>query len=533
MRKLFLLFFSFFLSVNMMAQLEVKEGSFREVEGFVNINTEKMYDDNDKPYAVLKVKTENINDKERRLLLFQGDARTFFEVEYKVGEVWLYISYYATYLKISHPDFGSTEFWFPFDMYGKKGYELTLVNKPSVDEDLVKRLEKLESATTIVGENTINHGYIIINTTPVDGATVNIDGEEMPTKTPFISKQIIAGRHRIRVTKDLYKPYVMVIDLEQGELKTLDVELKPNAAELKVTTADNAEIWIDGEKKGVGSWSGTIAAESHIIEAQKQGCRTQIQNVKLEVNGVKNVTFPALEKVVGSIEIVTFPSNAKITINNEEKGTSPKVFYNMPIGNYHIEISKSRFETVVTEVEVKDGEKSLVEMDLTPKYNQREGFGYKFITLNAAMNQYNDFTYGLTIGGVRRWGWFVNAMTNFNFDGFSSDYVCDENLYVDGSLPKYTGDEFYTIMSVMGGAIVRLTDVFAVRVGAGYGVNNTIYKTKDNKKVKNASLSEQGLALSLGVQGNFNGFVISIEAGATNFNIYEAKIGLGYGLKNR
>lgn len=65
MRKLFILLFSIFLSLNMMAQLEVKEGSFKEVEGFVNINTDIMYDDNDKPYAVLKVKTDNINDKQR------------------------------------------------------------------------------------------------------------------------------------------------------------------------------------------------------------------------------------------------------------------------------------------------------------------------------------------------------------------------------------------------------------------------------------------------------------------------------------
>jgi hypothetical protein len=88
-----------------------------------------MYDDNDKPYAVVKVKTENINDRQRRELLFQGDAATFFEIEYKVGEVWVYLSYYASFLKISHPDFSSTEFYFPFDLEPKKGYELILVNK--------------------------------------------------------------------------------------------------------------------------------------------------------------------------------------------------------------------------------------------------------------------------------------------------------------------------------------------------------------------------------------------------------------------
>ena len=126
-RKLLLLLFILIPSIPLFAQLEVDNKSFKEVSGFVNINTDKMYDDNDQPCSVIKVRTENINDEQRRKLLFQGDARTFIECEYKVGEVWLYISYYATYLKISHPDFSSTEFTLPFDMEPKKGYELTLV----------------------------------------------------------------------------------------------------------------------------------------------------------------------------------------------------------------------------------------------------------------------------------------------------------------------------------------------------------------------------------------------------------------------
>ena len=137
-RYILLLFLINFLSLPALAQLEVKQGSFKEVPGFININTEKMFDDNDKPYAVIKIKTENINDKQRHELVFQGNAATFFEIEYKVGEVWVYLSYYATYIKISHPDLSSTEFHFPFDMKPKCGYELTLVNMSNTKRDITK-----------------------------------------------------------------------------------------------------------------------------------------------------------------------------------------------------------------------------------------------------------------------------------------------------------------------------------------------------------------------------------------------------------
>lgn len=148
MKKLTAIILLLFFSLGATAQLEVKPDSFKEVAGFVNINLDIQEDDNNVPYAVVKVKTENINDKQRRELLFQGDAATFIECEYKVGEVWVYLTYKATYLKISHPDLSSTEFWFPYDMEPKKGYELTLVNNaaPATDEETLERIRKLEEA---------------------------------------------------------------------------------------------------------------------------------------------------------------------------------------------------------------------------------------------------------------------------------------------------------------------------------------------------------------------------------------------------
>ena len=80
MKRFFVLLLSILLSLNALAQLEVKKDSFKKVEGFVNINLDKQTDDNDRPYAVLKIRTENIDGKQRRELNFQGDARTFFEV---------------------------------------------------------------------------------------------------------------------------------------------------------------------------------------------------------------------------------------------------------------------------------------------------------------------------------------------------------------------------------------------------------------------------------------------------------------------
>lgn len=326
-RKILLLFFVLLPSITAFAQLEVKEGSFKEVVGFVNIDTDKQTDDNDQPYAVLKVKTENINDKQRRELKFQGDARTFFELEYRDGEVWLYISYYATFLKISHPDLSSTEFWLPFDMKPKKGYEMTLVNNAKSDMDEQKVFSLIEQwQQANAGNNTVD----------------------------------------------------------------------------------------------------TVVIQQRVSEPVKKE-------------------------------------------------------------------------------------------------------GYTFVTANAAINKYGDLSYGLTFGKVNKFGWFASVMSSFDFNGFSTDFECDADGYVNGYYPVYTGKESVTNLSAIVGVMMRVYKPLSVRLGAGYGMRTISHETLDNKWIKDTSLSVNGVDVSLGLQCNFGGFVLSVDGVATNFKQFEAKVGLGYG----
>lgn len=46
---------------------------------------------------------------------------------WSTGEVWLYVFYYASFLKIKHRDLSSADdFFLPFDMQPRHGYELVL-----------------------------------------------------------------------------------------------------------------------------------------------------------------------------------------------------------------------------------------------------------------------------------------------------------------------------------------------------------------------------------------------------------------------
>ena len=229
MKKYILLLFALILSFPLLAQLEVKEESFKEVPGFVNINTEKMYDDNDKPYAVLKIKTENISSKERHELSFKGDAQTFFEVEYKDGEVWLYISYYATYIKISHEEFSSTEFHFPFDMKPKCGYELILINKTT--------------------NNGTGSGSLTITTKPENGATISLNGRVLSQKTPYTNDVIASGKYEVRVSKYGFESVTKRTVIKDGIVTELNIEMPYSYGKIRIDSEPSGAMVIVDNKE--------------------------------------------------------------------------------------------------------------------------------------------------------------------------------------------------------------------------------------------------------------------------------------------
>lgn len=295
MRKVFILLLAVIFSLDMMAQLEVKEGSFKEVKGFVNINPDQNYqtDDNDLPFSVIKVRTENITDKQRRELKFNGNAGTFIMLEYKDGEVWVYLTaQYASYLKISHHDFSSVEFTLPFDLTPKQGYEMTLVNKsPKLDKN----------------------NYLIIKVDQTD-AKIYIDDEFIGTG--YASKIVsIAEEHRYKVVCDDYFPKEGLVYFDKLEDKEIKVVLEPNFGYITINSEPNgAEVYIDENKVGITPYKvKKIKPGQHSIELRKYGYVSLVDIITIKT-GDHNKRFEnvKLEEDININKQTLYP------INNEE-----------------------------------------------------------------------------------------------------------------------------------------------------------------------------------------------------------------------
>ena len=135
MKKLLIILLTF-ISLSSYAQIQVKENSFRQIDGFVMLDKNEHYDDNDQPMALIKISTENITAEERRRITFKGNLATYFDVHLEPTEIYLYLSTSATFIEIHHPDYGKTEYWLPQDLKGFCGYEMVLQYVPIVPADI-------------------------------------------------------------------------------------------------------------------------------------------------------------------------------------------------------------------------------------------------------------------------------------------------------------------------------------------------------------------------------------------------------------
>lgn len=266
MKKYLLLLLILILTVPLFAQLEVKEGSFKEVPGFVNINPDDNYqtDDNDLPFAVIKIRTENINDKQRRELKFSGNAGTFIMLEYKDGEVWVYLTAeYADYLKISHPDFSSIEFTLPFDLKPKCGYEMTLVNKAEATSN--------------------GWASLTITTTPENGAEITLNGRTLNQTTPYTNNMIPAGKYEITVSKFGFEDASQTISIIEGQSVNLDISMPYRYGTISIKSdPPGAIVFIDDIEYGITPIIlNNIKFGSHVLKLKKEFSRTYKQQITI------------------------------------------------------------------------------------------------------------------------------------------------------------------------------------------------------------------------------------------------------------
>ena len=385
--------------------MQVKENSFRQIDGFVMLDKNEHYDDNDRPMALIKISTENITAEERRRITFKGNLATYFDVHLEPSEIYLYISTSATFIEIHHPDYGKTEFTLPYDLKDFCGYEMVLqyvpigassgvtqqnnyltiiADQPNasvyIDDQYVSdgfmslaigtthswRIEcdlyHTENGTVTITKGepiTIEkqlrpaYGFIKVSSEPESGAVVFINNKKVGT-TPYQSDKMASGTYNVRVVKDMYKTTEQTFVITDGNTTDAVLDMTANFVNLTIDTDADSDIYIDGQYKSKGEWNGRISEGAHFVEVKKDKHRTVSKNLKLVLGKDENVKIEAPTAITGMLDISSVPVKANVYLNGKHYGTTPRIISDLLIGDYTLKLEKEGCASVTKNITIEE-----------------------------------------------------------------------------------------------------------------------------------------------------------------------------------
>ena len=364
-------------------------------------------DQNGDVCALLKIETTETG------FVFEGGSLGIVKTERKTGEYWVYIPWGAKQITIKHDQLGILrDYMYPESINKATVYVMKLTtgkvtvvveeaeiktqwliikSDPEganvfIDDQLVGttpfqrkyeekdynyRIEKSRYHTqagvlSLFGDKKSldlklkpKFGDIMITSSPESGMQIYIDDENTGKTTPATLKEVSSGEHRVKLQSQWYQPKTQVLTVADEQTTNIDFTLEPAFAEITIDAKPNADIYIDGTKKGNGNWSGRLLNGVYTIKIEKDKYYSQEKQLKVVAGQDESLNFDLTGKK-GNLDIMTNPLEANVYLDNTLKGKSPITINDLLVGNYDIRLEKEGYGTIKKTVTIKEKEDIII-----------------------------------------------------------------------------------------------------------------------------------------------------------------------------
>lgn len=419
MKRTFFLLLALFAAVNLFAQNNINVVSFRPLENDLTANTNgtKKVDQNGVTAALIKLQTTQTG------FTFDGGSLGIVGSVQKPGEIWVYVPEKLQRITIQHAHLGVLrDYPIPISIESGRTYEMvlttgkvqTIVQDAITQQWLVVTTEPKDATVFINNEFWDNtegtaqkfvdfgkytytvsaplyhdeagiievkdpeksvllpvrlkpaYGFLKIDAEgEAVGATVLIDGEKVGI-TPYTSDKLKSGQHKIIISKPMYKTYESTFIVPDSATVKVDGNLAPNFSNTTIEVDADAEIWINGEKKGVRTWSGKLPAGNYRFECKQENHRPTTMTKELTAEGVSKstITLTPPTPIVGKLNISSVPAGGIISIDGKEYGTTPRLIQELLIGSHQVSVTKAGYGSFSQGIDIKEGATSTLSAEL-------------------------------------------------------------------------------------------------------------------------------------------------------------------------
>ena len=191
--------------------------------------TYKRIDQNGNVAALIKVVT---NEKG---FVFEGGTLGIVDTKQQVSEVWVWVPRGLRKITIKHPQLGQLrDYFFPVEIEAERTYEMVLTTA------------KIE--TIVKGE--VREQYLTFQITPPN-ALLEVDGKLWEVASDGSATKFVSfGTYQYRVQAPNHHPDAGVVTVNDSEnVQKVTVRLEPDFVRVSLKVDDDAEIWVNNEKK--------------------------------------------------------------------------------------------------------------------------------------------------------------------------------------------------------------------------------------------------------------------------------------------
>ncbi len=196
-------------------------------------------------------------------------------------------------------------------------------------------------------------------------AVVTIDGKHYSLTDGAMRLVLEGGTYNYTVSAAGYHSQSGTFTVA-GSKVTKQIALTADVATVTLTVADNAEIWVNGEKVGNSRWSGTLNSGTYIFEAKKAGHSTTTTSKHITSdNPQQSYTLESPKPLFGSLIVDGSPLMADVTIDGVGVGQMPLSLDNLLVGEHKITVSKSGYQPYSATITIAEGRTATVNATLT------------------------------------------------------------------------------------------------------------------------------------------------------------------------
>ncbi|MDH4183754.1 MAG: PEGA domain-containing protein [Nitrospinota bacterium] len=176
------------------------------------------------------------------------------------------------------------------------------------------------------------------------GATVTLDGQKIGV-TPLVTAKAEPGEHLLEIAVAGMAPYSQTIKISGDKPLIVSATLQTAMGVLSVKGTAQATLYINGKEAGQIPMEKKLPPGAYSLASAKEGHKRQTTEVEVAAEKTTEVSMELEPLGVGSITVSANPW-AKIVIDGQDSGVTPRTFRNITEGEVKVTLVNPGFAPV-------------------------------------------------------------------------------------------------------------------------------------------------------------------------------------------